>query len=117
MSPTEPWIEAWLNGSAMPPNSFPESLRHPLLDVADLWMTSNRGPRKQLEEFVTREESYRIMDGLLYAGFCRDRTQPQRIMPIPVITQIVYGRPPPADREALVSVMTEIFGRVLSEWC
>jgi hypothetical protein len=117
MNPTEHWIDAWLNNKAMPPHALPATLLPPLLDTAERWLESDHGPRKQLEEFVAREESYDVMDGLLYSGFCHDRSRPQRTPPIPVIVQLLYRSPPPADREALEAAMVEVFARVLSEWC
>jgi hypothetical protein len=117
MSPDEPWVDAWLNNKAMPPHAFPPALLQPLLDTAERWLVSNDGPRKQLEEFVSREETYAVMDGLLYSGFCRDRSRPQRTPPIPVTVQLLYRTPPPADVNALEAALVEVFARVLSEWC
>ncbi len=57
------------------------------------------------------------MDGLLFSGFCRDRTNPQRIRPIPVLVEMLYHRPAPTDVPGLESRMIEVFARALSEWC
>jgi hypothetical protein len=96
---------------------FPPALLQTLLDTAEDWLESDAGPRKQLEEFVGREETFEVMDGLIYSGFCRDRSRPQRMPPIPVIVQLLYRTPPVADLDALGAAMIEIFARVLSEWC
>ncbi len=117
MSPTEPWADAWLNNRPMPPHTFPPELLQPMLDLAERWLVSDTGPRRQLEEFVAGEASYDVMDGLLYSGFCRDRSRPQRIPPIPVVVQMLYRSPPPGDRAALEQAMVEVFARVLSDWC
>ena len=117
MSPNESWVDAWLNNKAMPPQPFPAELQQPLLDMAERWLERDDGPRKQLEEFVGRDETYDVMDGLLYSGFCRDRSRPQRTVPIPVIVQLLYRTPAPADVNALEAAMVEVFARVLSEWC
>ena len=117
MSPSEPWVDAWLNNKAMPPQAFPPALLQPLLDRAERWLVSNDGPRKQLEEFVSRARAAFIMDGLVYAGFCRDRTQDQRIRPVPVITQLLYTTPMSADETALEEAMIKVLAQVLSEWC
>src|SRR4051812_34900854 len=98
MASTEAWVDAWLNYKPMPPNLFPETLLRPMLDIADRWLSSKNGPRIQLEEFVSREESYNVMDGLLFSGFCRDRLQRQRTRPIPVTVQLLYRSPPPVDK-------------------
>jgi hypothetical protein len=117
MSPNEPWVDAWLNNKAMPAQAFPPNLLQPMLDTAERWLESDDGPRKQLVEFVSQEETYDVMDGLLYSGFCRDRSRPQRSPPIPVIVQLLYRTPPPADVDALGVAMVAVFARVLSEWC
>lgn len=101
----------------MPLHAFPPALLEPLLDMAEQYLQSDHGPRKQLEEFVSRDETYDVMDGLLYSGFCRDRNQPQRVPPVPVVVELLYRTPPPADTVALEAAMVEIFARVLSEWC
>src|SRR4051794_7277755 len=110
MSPAEGWVDAWLNNKPMPPHAFPPALLQPMLDLAERWLESDRGPRKQLEEFVAREQTYDVMDGLLYSGFCRDRRRPQRTPPIPVIVQLLYRTPPPANRDELEAAMVEVFG-------
>jgi hypothetical protein len=117
MSPPEPWVDAWLNNRPMPPHAFPPDLLPSLLNQAERWLLSDAGPRRQLEEFVAREQTYDVMDGLLYSGFCRDRSRPQRTPPIPVLVQLLYRVPPPPDQAALDAAMVEVFARVLSEWC
>jgi hypothetical protein len=117
MSPSEPWVDAWLNNKPMPPHAFPAALLPTLLETAERWLVSDDGPRKQLEEFVGRDDTYDVMDGLLYSGFCRDRARPQRTPPIPVVIQLLYRTPPPADVNALGAAMVEVFARVLSQWC
>lgn len=98
MPPTEPWEDAWLNNKAMPPNGFPQELLDCVLDRAEKWMENEHGRAKQLEEFVPRARIADIMSGLLYAGFCRDRSQPFRIRPVPVITRMLYATPKPTQR-------------------
>src|SRR5437870_3848318 len=64
MSPSEPWVDAWLNNMVMPPHAFPPALLQPLFDRAERWLTSSDGPREQFEEFAGREETCEVMDGL-----------------------------------------------------
>ena len=117
MGPSDPWVDAWLNNKPMPAYTFPAALMDFMLTQAEAWMTNSDGPRKQLEEFVPRERSPIIMDGLLYSGFCRDRTQAQRIAPVPVMFQLLYTTPMSADQAALEAATIKVFAKVLSEWC
>jgi hypothetical protein len=117
MPPAEPWEDAWLNNRPMPAHEFPDALLGPMQTLAERWMLSDTGPRLQLVEFVSRDESYAIMDGLLFSGFCHDRTKPQRIRPIPVLMEMLYHQPHPADVTGLEGQMVERFARALSEWC
>lgn len=117
MSPSEPWEEAWLNSAPMPPRGFPDALLSPLLDLAEHWLLSGHGPRRQLLEFVSTSTSFEIMNGLLYSGFCHNPSSNRRIPPIPVLIQLLYRTPAPADAEEMERAMIEIFARVLSEWC
>jgi hypothetical protein len=116
-SPDPPWVDAWLNNRVMPPHSFPDSLLEPMRSRAEAWMLSDNGPRRQVEEFVSRDQSYDIMDGLLFSGFCRDRSQPDRIPPVPVIVQLLYVFPPQGDQQELENLMASTFARVFRDWC
>jgi hypothetical protein len=117
MPPIEPWEDAWLNNKPMPPHNFPTELLDVLLDCAERWMENSHGRIAQLEEFVSRERSSDVMSGLLYTGFCRDRVNPLRIRPIPVITQMLYLAPKPVDEAEVQALMNSVFAHVLSEWC
>lgn len=113
----EPWEDAWLNNKPMPPYNFPPALLEPMRRRAEEWLLNDEGPRKQLQEFVSAEKSYEVMDGLLFSGFCLDRRQPRRVRPLPVLVQLLYRVPPPTTPEELESAMIEVFARALSEWC
>jgi hypothetical protein len=80
-----PWVDDWLNNHVMPPHTFPGHLLERMRSRAEDWMLSDNRPRRQAEEFVSREESYAVMDGLLFSGFCRDRRQPGRIPPVELL--------------------------------
>jgi hypothetical protein len=117
MSPLEPWADAWLNGKTMPPHTLSHEWIDLILIRAEDWMVKPLGPRKQLEEFVSGDRTSAIMDGLLYSGFCRDRTKAQRIRPIPVLVRMLYTTPAPVDPSDVQSAMIRTFAEVLSEWC
>jgi hypothetical protein len=117
MSSPENWADAWLNNRPMPPHHFPEPLLGPMHDLAERWLLSDHGPRRQVEEFVSGDEAYEVMGGLLYSGFCRDPRLPGRLRPVPVLVELLYALSPGADRPALERLMVETFARALAEWC
>jgi hypothetical protein len=117
MNPLEPWEDAWLNNRTMPSHSFPHGLLEPMLTLAERWTLDETGPRRQLEEFVSRNDSYTIITGLVFSGFCRDRTKPQRIRPIPVLVEMLYQPSTPSDVPSMERRMADLFARALSEWC
>ena len=117
MPPDEIWEDAWLNNKPMPPHRFPPQLLGVMLSVMEHWLDDDAGPRKQLEEFVPGERTHEIMAGLLYNGFCIDRTKPYRIRPIPLITQMLFQTPMVGDPSEVEPAMQRLFSRILSDWC
>jgi hypothetical protein len=116
MSSQPSWIEAWLTGKPMPPNNFPKNLQSPLLNKLEEWLTSPVSPRCQLEDFVSTNKAYHIMDGLLYSGFCQDRTLHRRKNPCPVLASVLNANPPPCDEKQLDSAIISAFASALADW-
>jgi hypothetical protein len=112
----EPWEDAWLNGGKMPPYEFPRELLPTALDIADEWARDGRF-RCILEEWVPRQRAGVELVYLLYNGFHLRGQTDRRERPIPVLTQVLYTIPHPANLAELRARMRELFAGVVQEWC
>jgi hypothetical protein len=100
----------------MPSSNLPWELQEYLLDVAESWLIDPNGPLAQVVDLVPPPRCYDVMNGLLYVGFARSSHEVERIEPIPVVTQILYADPPPADQAALFNLFVHVFAQVFCDW-
>ena len=112
----EEWELTWLEGKPMPPHAFPAHLMGPAEDIAENWLLEDTSPRLQVEEWVSRNQAYTVMDGLLWSGFQLKGQTFKRVPPLPVWVRLLYQSEPPQTVEELKQVMIELFARVFAEW-
>ena len=100
----------------MPPNAFPTELLDPLLNLADALLMHPQGPIMQIQALVPLAQSYDVLSGLLSVGFVPHLGANHRIEPIPVVIEILYTDPPPADEAALTNLFVLRLMQVVPEW-
>ena len=112
----EPWHQAWLAGTTLPSHSIPRSLLETAQEIAEQWFVDNNGPRRQVEEWVSGDQAYAVMDGLLWSGFRLKGNEGKRCPPVPVLVRLCYQALPPADDAELWENMRDLFGSAFREW-
>jgi hypothetical protein len=100
----------------MPPPVLSGHLVDNLLNLSENSLIHLAGPLALVADLVPAPGCYPIANGILFAGFKRDTSAVARIRPIPVVTQILYAAPVPADLPALIALFVQTFAQAFQEW-
>lgn len=97
-----------------------ERLPEPLVafaqDTAEAWLFE-QDFRCILEEWVSAEEAGEALSGVLWSGFClRGQELQSRLQPIPVLVEVMYRHPLPANENEVSQFMRQYFHRAAVVW-
>jgi len=109
------WSDCWFRCHAMPVHSFPPNMIGPAQAIAESWLLDN-SMRCILTEWVSTDEADEVMIGLLWNGFRLRGSRDRRVTPIPILVQILYTPPYPANIAELRERMQEDFLLAVREW-
>lgn len=108
------WLRAWLAGQPMPPNTFPKEWLAVALAIAEHWL-DHGSYRCALEEWVSVGEADVVTGGLLYSGFCLSG-HGDRVLPAPVLVQLLFTEPYPTSTLAVRERMRAFLAQAIRDW-